>query len=329
MRAARFLLMGLLLGCKDKDDTETNDTALYTETETETDTGPDADPVPDTETDCADGEDNDQDGQADCADDDCADACVEDCTDEVDNDQDGLTDCADDDCVCVESDCYDGVDDDADGLLDCEDDDCVDVCIEDCGDEFDNDQDGRTDCADDECFGVGPCPGPYRMRAEVTFEFLAWATGDLSDFGGKLDYNYNIAVLSSGGQVRVTGAADGWAGPDITCEGYLQGGFDLVNFEDKSYPDMFTYIGPASGVDYALGFQPTTANGSLLWDSSCPVSSLSYVTLGFTGLVPYVYANRGGKWQVQYTGSKSNSSDEVDVILDVSQTSPIQWRSFY
>ena len=256
-----------------------------------------------------------------------------DCEDREDNDLDDLVNCVDDDCT-DENDCYDGVDDDADGLLDCEDDDCVDICIEDCRDDFDNDLDGRIDCADDECFDVGDCGGPYRMVAELQLDTLAWGAGsDWSDKGS--NYSDNIAVYPREGQVRVTGVADGWSGPAINCEGALQGGLERHFL--SCYENMFTYIGPYTGVDYALGFQPTTLNSTLSWAGACPLDALQDVTLGFVRGADYVYLNNAGAWVKQYTGKSHEHSGgsyyghdrTIDFLYSVTQVQPVCWRGTY
>ncbi len=84
------------------------------------------------EGDCFDGIDGDGDGLTDCADPECAAACVEvgNCNDGIDNDADGAIDCVDIDCqfdaICQEAgNCADGVDNDLDGDIDCVDIDCA------------------------------------------------------------------------------------------------------------------------------------------------------------------------------------------------------------
>jgi hypothetical protein len=175
------------------------------------------------------------------------------------------------------------------------------------------------------------------MTTEMKIEQLAWAAGDLTDFGksyGGYAYSYNIAVYTKNGQVNLTGTPDGWSGPDISCFGELQGGFDLINL--KGYPDMFSYIGTATGVDYAMEFQPTTLNGSLTWSGSCPVVSLSSETLGITRGVPYLYSLQSGSWVLQYSAtyylgydSRPKSDVSLDFMNYVSQTLPVRWRAFY
>jgi hypothetical protein len=236
----------------------------------------------------------------------CADADTdteptdEDCGDGVDNDQDGLTDCEDEDCLdeCIE-DCGDGIDNDQDGLTDCEDEDCLEACIEDCTDQTDNDQDGFADCDDDECYGIDGCGGPYQMLMQTRFETLATVMGtELDEW--QPNYSYNIAMMSSG-TIEISASPSGWSGGEaFSCTGTIFGGFNIAS--DFTPYDAFTYVGPVTGVDYALAMTPNTTDYTLIWSppSDCPLETLPYVLLGFSSGSSIVYRESEGSWIPQY-----------------------------
>ena len=99
-----------------------------------------------------------------------------------------------------------------------------------------------------------------------------------------------------------------------------------------------TYIEPYTGIDYAMGFQPTVSSGTLGWRGSCPLEQLPYQALGFTRDSTMFDWNSYGKWYLQYTadeathsepGSYSTVNYPTDWLYNTSQSAPIEWSAFY
>ncbi|MFT5682022.1 MAG: hypothetical protein ACI8RZ_002940 [Myxococcota bacterium] len=226
-------------------------------------------------------------------------------------------------------DCNDGTDNDLDGLIDCEDDGCLDVCIEDCTDGTDNDQDAFTDCDDDECYGIEDCGGPYHLMMYTAFDQVAFATGsDLYQLGSS--FNTNIALFSSG-EVEVSGTPYGWdGGEDFTCVGLFQGGYDV-----SGYNDAFTYIGPLSDVDYAMGFQPSEATKTLTWNTDCPLTAMPYSILGFVVGKYSIFRDNAGTWSPQYYSEYYSVQTytgydlQITYLYDVGPYELVEWTGHY
>ena len=341
-----LLLLGgwlVLSSCSggDKDTSTETDADADTDADTDTDTDADTDADTDTdttpteETDCGDDVDNDADGLTDCLDSDCVgtDACKENCGDRIDNDKDGLTDCEDDDCNCFESSCTDGVDNDLDGLTDCEDDECLEICVEDCGDGADNDADGLVDCDDDECFGGEFCPAPYTL--ELTWGadlYFTMGYGDLRNFGIS-----DSALLVGYGYPEVTATPDGWSGSGFSCKGYMYGLSDAI-YGYSGDPQPFDYVGAGGDYEpsYIFSFEPTTADGSLVWGRDCPLTSLPYALLGFTpGDRDIMRQDAAGAWYTQYSARNTYSRSYPGRTYDIFSMGrlvvpyPVTWSGEY
>jgi hypothetical protein len=158
---------------------------------------------------------------------------------------------------------------------------------------------------------------------------LAWGGGP--DWSTMWGYSYNFASIMYA-NVQITGIPDGWSGPSIQCVGDIYGGYDTY------MPNVMTYIGPYTGVDYAMGFQPTVSSGALGWRGSCPLEQLPYQVLGFTRDSTMIDRNNYGKWYLQYTASEATHSGpgsysrldySIDWLYNTSQSAPIEWSAFY
>ena len=114
--------------------------------------------------------------------------------------------------------------------------------------------------------------------------------------------------------------------------GDIYGGLDVYY-----YPAMMTYIAPGTytGVDYAVGFQPTTASGALQWMGGCPVDALPYGILGLTqGSNTIQRLDDKGSWYAQYTalytdtmdyGKYGGSDIYIEWLYSLNQTNAVEW----
>ena len=262
----------------------------------DSDTDADGDADTDVE-DCDDGIDNDGDGKKDCKDDDCAAECVEDCSDGKDNDGDLYADCDDTDCAtatgCVEV-CGDGADNDNDKLADCDDPDCVDFCLEDCSDGKDNDADGDADCDDDECFGDVNCTFDYDITYSVRLDQIYLFTHKYV----ALYMGYSGAGTASG--EATLSATPTSSGKAFTCTGSLNLGGAYLGMHGLDWSKA-----GCSSCDFTFYLQPSALDGSLTWDTFCPVDTLpsSRIALDRGDYDVQRYDAAKGRWSDQYSAA--------------------------
>ena len=239
---------------------------------------------------------------------------------DADTDSDADTD-TDTDTDTTAEDCTDGVDNDGDGLIDCEDDDCLDECSEDCTDGEDNDGDGLTDCEDDECFGEGSCTGPYTMTLEMDFSLAdSYYFHSYTRAGSTIEkraYVSSAPATTGPAAVLLTGTADGWDGPAITCTGTFE--FFLGSGLTSDHPYFGSYFGAdtlttGGTYDFQFTLAPDTSDGSLSWDGSCPISSVPTQTIGHNYGDDF-WARQDGGFSSAYTASRNSGKQRLQHVL--------------
>jgi hypothetical protein len=243
---------------------------------------------------------------------------------DTDADSDADSD-ADTDTDPVEpEDCGNGKDDDQDGLTDCEDEDCVDVCFEDCGNDEDDDGDGDVDCADDECIGTPECEDFYEVSLELS-EGEAWVA-----YGpGLLEWAGYEASGWVRGAVRLE-AVNG-QGDSFECRGWMDAGPPRWGSEGVTPTSE-----SCGGCDWSFDLAPRVDEGSLQWNSACPVSALPGLQIGFRTDKNKITADLPSGWVNQYIGGEtywgwddSRYDIEWGVIYELSSKDERTWTGEY
>ena len=151
----------------------------------------------------------------------------------------------------------------------------------DCDDGKDNDGDGLTDCDDDECYGEGNCAGPYTVSMATTFvPFPNYNYPLYFGFGnGLVGQTGQRAILSANAEIELVANPDGWTGDGFSCSADIY----LLAYGTAALGDVgASYRGASDGtVDYSFSITPNTADGSLTWQGSCPITDLPPWIWGF------------------------------------------------